>query len=65
MPLFEVAILKKKTEHSPETLMNPGIFPMLAENKEQARDRALLCDSSSFIASTDISHYEVLVRPFV
>ena len=63
MPLFEVAIIKKKTETEPEKLMDPGVFPKMAKDAAQAKAMAMLDDSQ--ICSTNLDDYEVLVRPFV
>ena len=65
MPLFEVAIIKKKTDTSPDILMDMGIVPLIADNKEQARDKVLLDPEVRCITSENIGDYEVLVRPFV
>lgn len=65
MPLFEVAVLKKKDQsvvpNKPEKI-HQSITPIIAADKEHARDQTI---AGMNIASENISDYEVLVRPFV
>lgn len=60
MPLFEVAVLKKKTETEPEGILSTRF--VVADCPQSVRDKAI-CDLN--VSADDIDDYEVLVRPFV